>query len=76
MSQGFQLLLFALLGSVIALFGGVIFLFNRKLSNILERYSIPYAAGVLVTVSLLGLLPEAEHSIGEKAYWIVAISFL
>jgi len=76
MSQGFQLLLLTLLGSVIALFGGVIFLFNRKLSNILERYSIPYAAGVLVTVSLLGLLPEAEHSIGEKAYWIVAISFL
>lgn len=76
MSQILQLFLLALLGSVIALFGGVVFLYNRKLAGVLEKYSIPYAAGVLVTVSLLGLLPEAEHAIGEKAFWVVAISFL
>lgn len=76
MSQVLQLFFLALLGSVIALFGGVIFLFNRKLSGILEKYSIPYAAGVLVTVSLLGLLPEAQAAIGEKSFWVVAISFL
>ena len=75
MSQVFQLFLLALLGSVIALFGGVIFLFNKKLSGVLEKYSVPYAAGVLVTVSLLGLFPEAQHAVGEKAYWIVAVSF-
>jgi len=70
------LLLQALIGSVIALFGGVVFLFNRRLSSILEKYSIPFAAGVLVTVSLLGLIPEATHEIGEKSYWIVLASFL
>lgn len=74
--QAFNLLFQALLGSVIALFGGVVFLFNRRFSAILERYSVPFAAGVLVTVSLLGLIPEATHEIGGKSYWIVLISFL
>lgn len=72
----FNLLFQALLGSVIALLGGVVFLFNRKLSSILEKYSIPFAAGVLVTVALLGLIPEAVHEIGEYSYWIVLFSFL
>lgn len=74
--QAINLLLQALLGSVIALFGGVVFLYNRKLSSLLEKYSVPFAAGVLVTVSLLGLVPEAEHEIGESAFWIVLVSFL
>jgi len=74
--QALNLLLQALLGSVIALFGGVIFLYNRRLSSILEKYSVPFAAGVLVTVSILGLIPEAEHEIGESVYWIVLLSFL
>lgn len=71
-----QLLLLALLGSLIALFGGVVFLFNRKLSQILEKYSVSFAAGILVTVSILGLIPEAEHEIGDSVYWIVLASFL
>lgn len=76
MSEVINLLLLALLGSVIALFGGVVFLFNRKLSSVLEKYSVPFAAGVLVTVSLLGLIPESEHEIGEISHWIVLGSFL
>lgn len=74
--QALNLLFQALLGSVIALLGGVIFLFNRRLSSVLEKYSVPFAAGVLVTVSLLGLIPEAVYEIGGKSYWIVLISFL
>lgn len=70
------LLLLALLGSIIALFGGVIFLFNERLSAALEKHSVPFAAGVLVTVSLLGLLPEAVELIGENAFWIILTSFL
>lgn len=71
-----NLFLQALLGSVIALLGGVVFLYNRKLSSILEKYSVPFAAGVLVAVSILGLIPEAEHEIGESVFWIVLVSFL
>jgi zinc and cadmium transporter len=74
--ESINLLSQALLGSVIALFGGVIFLYNRKLSSVLEKYSVPFAAGVLVTVSILGLIPEAEHMLGESTYWIVLVSFL
>ncbi|WKZ25671.1 MAG: ZIP family metal transporter [bacterium] len=71
-----QLLLLALLGSVIALLGGVVFLYNRKLSSVLEKHAVPFAAGVLVTVALVGLIPEAEHQVGESAFWIVLVSFL
>lgn len=70
------LLLQALIGSLIALFGGIVFLYNRRLSSVLEKYSVPFAAGVLVTVSILGLIPEAEHEIGEFAHWVVLFSFL
>lgn len=71
-----NLLALALLGSVIALFGGVVFLYNRKLSSMLEKHAVPFAAGVLVTVALVGLIPEAEHEIGEIAHWLVLASFL
>lgn len=70
------LLLLALLGSVIALLGGVVFLYNERLSETLEKHSVPFAAGVLVTVSLLGLLPESVEHIGENAFWIILVSFL
>ena len=76
MNEVLNLFLLALLGSVIALFGGVVFLYNRSLSSTLEKYSVPFAAGVLVTVSLLGLIPESEHEIGEISHWIVLGSFL
>lgn len=70
------LLIQALIGSLIAILGGVVFLYNRRLSSILEKYSVPFAAGVLVTVSVLGLIPEAQHEIGEMALWLVLFSFL
>ena len=76
MNEVLNLFLLALLGSIIALFGGVVFLYNRTLSSILEKYSVPFAAGVLVTVSILGLIPESEHEIGELTYWIVLVSFI
>jgi zinc and cadmium transporter len=70
-----QLLLLALLGSVIALAGGVVFLYQRDWAHFLERHSVPFAAGVLITVSLVGLLPEAVHMAGESAFLIVLITF-
>src|SRR3990172_8297487 len=72
----FHLLLLALLGSIIALIGGVAFLFNRKWSDILEKHSIPFAAGILITVSLVGLLPESVELLGENAYKLVLATFL
>lgn len=71
-----QLLLYSLIGSVLALIGGLIFLYSKKLSDSLAKNSIPFAAGVLITVSLIGLLPEASHLIGDQAFLWVLGSFL
>jgi zinc and cadmium transporter len=76
MNEIIQLFLLALLGSIIALGGGVIFLYNRKLANTLQKHSIPFAAGVLITVSLFGLIPEAIEHLGIAALLIIAVSFI
>lgn len=76
MNELLNLLLLSILGSLIAILGGVVFLYSKNLAKFMQKYSVPFAAGVLVTVSLLGLIPEAEHEIGESAYLTVLISFI
>jgi len=66
----------SLLGSVIALSGGIIFLSLQKFSQALSKYSIPFASGVLITVSFLGLIPESFHLIGETAFIVMLVAFL
>ena len=56
--------------------GGILFLLIKKWSLFLAKYSIPFAAGVLLTIALVGLLPEAEHLIGEKAFSIVLATII
>lgn len=75
MTSFYQLFLLAFLGSMIALVGGLVFLFNKTWSKTLEVNSVPFAAGVLITVSVLGLLPEAVEMAGEKVFLIVLVSF-
>lgn len=70
-----NIVLLSLLASVIALVGGLVFLFIGKWSDVLTKYSVPFAAGVLVTVSLMGLLPEAIDEIGGKGFLVVLITF-
>ena len=75
MNELIQLFLLALLGSIIALVGGVVFLYKRSWSDFLEKHSVPFAAGVLITVSLVGLMPEAYEVVGEKTFVIVLLTF-
>lgn len=70
------LILLSLLGSIAGLIGGVIFLVKYKWSRILSFYAIPFAAGVLLAVSILHLIPEAAEGMGESAYLIVLAAFL
>lgn len=59
-------------GSLVALVGGVVFLGVKPLARFLTKYASSFAAGVLLTVSLLGLLPEAVHELGESAFaWVL-----
>ncbi|HEX7017824.1 MAG TPA: ZIP family metal transporter [Patescibacteria group bacterium] len=66
----------ALLGSVFALIGGVVFLLIPSWSKWLMKVSVPFAAGVLLTVAMVGLIPEALELYGENALLIVLGSFL
>lgn len=65
----------AFLGSIIALIGGVIFLYSKRWSAVLEKNSVPFAAGVLITVALFGLLPEALELLGPNTFLIILIAF-
>ncbi len=76
MSDIVNIVLLALLGSVVALGVGVVFLSVKKWTSYLTRYSVPFAAGVLLTVSMLGLVPESVHLIDEKSFAVVLLSFL
>ncbi len=76
MSDLLILFFLVFLAGVFSLIGGAAFLVKKEWSNFLARYSIPFAAGVLLTVSLIGLLPEADHLIGRLAYQIVLFTLI
>lgn len=65
-----------LFGSLAALAVGVLCLQNKFLSRLLTKHATSFAAGVLLAISLLGLIPEAAHELGESAFLIVLVSFL
>lgn len=69
------LLILAVFGSVLALIGGVVFLFNKRLSGWLETVSAPFASGVLITVAILGLVPEALEHGGENMLLVLLLAF-
>lgn len=76
MNSLFILILLALLGSVAGLIGGIIFLVKRDWARVLSIYAIPYAAGVLLAVSILHLIPEVVDHIGKPGYLYVLLAFL
>jgi zinc and cadmium transporter len=71
-----NLLVLAFIGSIAGLIGGIIFLFNKILAKALASFAVPFAAGVLLAVSFLDLLPEAVGEIGEKAFPIILTVFV
>lgn len=71
-----SLLFYSLLASMIALVGGFIFLYVERLSDWLERYGVPFAAGTMIVTALMGLLPEADHILGFTSFAVFAASFM
>lgn len=76
MDSIYLLLIYAFIGSVAGLIGGLILLSNRILAKRLAHVSIPLAAGVLLAVSFLDLFPEAVAEIGDLAFTVVLIVFV
>lgn len=70
------LLLLALFASVIALIGGIVFLYSKKLSRWLEEYGVPFAAGTMIVTALVGVLPEAVHLLGTQSYMVFLVAFI
>ena len=71
-----NLFLLSLLGSVAGLVGGVVFLVKKSWAQTLSTYAVPFAAGVLLSVSMLHLIPEATEGLGEIGFLYVLIAFL
>ena len=70
------LFLLPFIGSIAGLIGGAAILISKNLSNVLSRYSLPFASGILLAVSLLHLIPESSHEIGDTAFLIVLTAFI
>ncbi len=70
------ILILAFIGSIAGLIGGAVLLVKKNWAQTLCHYAVPFAAGVLLSVSLLHLLPEAVHQVGEKGYLYVLLALL
>jgi zinc and cadmium transporter len=77
MNQSLLLLMgLAFIGSVAGLLGGVLFLIKKQWSEKLSLIAIPLAAGVLLALSFLDLLPEAVEASGNAAFTVVLVVFI
>lgn len=76
MQDFISLLGLSFIGSVAGIIGGVVFLYSKRASTILSEISIPLAAGVLLAISFLDLLPEAVEHLGDFAFQIVLVVFI
>lgn len=54
------------LGSLLGLLGGILLLFKKGWSRGISVHSIPFAAGVMLAVSFLDILPEAARGAGVE----------
>lgn len=70
------ILLFTFIGSIASLTGGIFLLVNEKLCKKLTPFFVAFAAGTLLTVALIDLIPEAlEESVGEPRSLFLAVLF-
>jgi len=76
MSTLSYILIFTFLGSIGGLAGGFFLLAGRNYAYKLSHYLAPFAAGVLLAVAFLELLPEASHGAEELGInifvWVLA----
>lgn len=70
------MLILSFIGSVAGLIGGIVLLFKSSWANKLASFSVPLAAGVLLSLSFLDLLPEAVEQAGNSAFTILLLVFI
>lgn len=70
------LFLLSFVGSVAGLVGGLVLLIKKGWAHKLSVVATPLAAGVLLALSLLDLLPGAVKEVGDTAFVIVLVVFV
>lgn len=71
----------AFIGSIAGLLGGIILLMSKKWGRFIGAHAVPFAAGVLLTLSLLDLLPESIEALGIEVTFpfillVMVVAFL
>lgn len=64
----------SLVGGLFSLAGGIVLLYSHKRINLNTSYLISFAAGVLLSVALLDLLPEASENLDPHNMGIFVLS--
>lgn len=69
----FYILLFTFMGSVLSLIGGIVLLFKEKIAIKISHFLFSFAAGTLLGVAFLDLIPEAlqEAENGNILFWVL-----
>ena len=67
-------LFWSLLGSILSLVGGLILLKSSSKQSSFIRYAMPFGAGAMLAAAMLGMLPEASHTLGlqNTMLWVLA----
>lgn len=68
------ILIFTLIGSIASLAGSFFLLIRRNITESFSSYLISFAAGVLLAVAFLDLLPEAQAAAGELNFFIPTLA--
>jgi zinc and cadmium transporter len=67
------IIIFTLFGSVLSLIGGTLLLLKKRISENFACSLISFAAGALIGVAFLDLLPEAVEEAGESDVFLPAL---
>ena len=70
----FQVLAASLVGSVVALIGGVVLLYKEKWAKKISLFLISFAAGALLGAAFFDLLPEAMEETGKSEMFAAVLA--
>ncbi len=76
MNEWLLLIFFALIGSIFSLLGGLYLLYSKVGARYLQKMAVPFAAGALLAVSFIDLLPEAVEAGDDRTLWWALVGFL
>src|SRR3989344_3322847 len=71
------ILIFTLIGSIASLAGSFFLIFKKTITESFSTYLVSFAAGVLLAVAFLDLLPQAQQAAGELNFFLpVLLGFI